>query len=69
MWNWITSLFKNPKAIISAAVDALDLAAPFLAQEIDKIGKTFLELTSQEKAQWIIDKVQEFLRKKFSLDA
>lgn len=68
MLNWLKAMF-NPKAILKQAIDALDLAVPFLATEIDKIENRFKDMNPINKAQWIVDKVQEFLRKQFKLDA
>jgi hypothetical protein len=67
MITWLKNLFKNPKAIVKMAVDALDLFVPVLGQEIEKVKGKFNDMTSAQQAQWAIDKVQEFLRAKFSL--
>lgn len=68
MLTWLKSLFGNPKIIIRVAVDSLDALVPTLTYEIKKIEDQFNAKTAAEKSQWIIDKVQEFLRKQFRLD-
>lgn len=69
MFEFLKNLFKSPKALIGVAVDSLDLLVPTLAHEIEKIQNVFDQLTALEKAQWLIDKVQEFLRNRFHLNA
>lgn len=69
MLDWLKNIFKSPKTFIKLAVDSLDLLVPTLANEIEKIKGTFAQLNSTEKAQWVVDKVQEYLRKRFNLDA
>lgn len=68
MLNWLKNLFTGSKTFIKLAVDSLDLAAPFLASEIDKLKGKFDEMTSLDQAQMVIDKIQEYLRKTFKLD-
>lgn len=67
MLTWIKNLFSNSKTFIKMAVDSLDLAVPYLAAEIDK--SDFSKMTSTEKAQLVVDKVQDFLRKQFKIPA
>lgn len=69
MFDWLKNLFKNPKTFIKLAVDSLDFAVPFLATEIDKIEQKFNQMNSTQKAQMVIDKVQDYLRKQWKLDA
>lgn len=68
MIEWLKNFF-NPKNLLKQSVDALDLAVPFLASEITKVEVKFKSMDPNEKAQWIIDNLQAFLRKRFSLDA
>ena len=66
MLTWIKNIFSSPKTFIKLAVDSLDLAVPFLATEIDKQA-AFNSMTSTQKAQLVVDKVQVYLRRWFSL--
>lgn len=69
MWDWIKGLFSSPKALLRLAVNSMDeLEAP-LAAEIDKVKAKFNAMTSFEQAQWLVNQVQAFLRKKLKLDA
>lgn len=68
MLEWFKSLFKSPKVFIKMAVNALDLAVPFLATEIDKLKGKFATMSSTEQAQLMVDKTQEYLNKTFHLD-
>lgn len=68
MWTWLKSIFKDPKGIIRMVVDALDLAVPLLAIQIDEIKDKFNKMTSTEQAQFAIDWVQGHLRKLFKLE-
>lgn len=69
MFSWLKSLFANPKAIIKIAIDALDMAAPLLARQIDQVKDKFNKMTSLEQAQFAIDWIQEHLRALFKIDA
>lgn len=64
MWNKFVVWLKSTG--IKAAVDALDLAKPYLASEIKKADQAIGE-TPEAKADWIVEKVQAFLRAKFKL--
>ena len=67
MLEWLKKFF-NPKSVARSVVDSLDLAAPLIASEIDKLKeKPFNKMTSLEQAQFGIDKVQELIRARFSL--
>lgn len=68
MLDWLKNLFKNPKSFIKLAVESLDFAVPFLASEIEKIDGRFAQMNPSQKAQLVIDKVQEYLRKQFKLE-
>lgn len=67
-WDWIKGLL-SPKKLVAQAIDALDLLTPALAYEIDNVKTKFIAMNSTEKALWIIDQVQAFLRKRFGIDA
>ena len=69
MLTWLKSLIPTPKKVIGQAVDALDLLVPLMASEIEKIKQKFNEMDSRAKAQWVVDKVQDYLRKQWKLDA
>lgn len=69
MWNWLKSIIPTPRALAGKAVDALDALVPILAARIDTIKATFNAMNSTDKAQWVVDEVQLFLRKRFDLDA
>lgn len=68
MLSWLKGIFKSPKTIIKLAVDSLDFAVPFIASEIDKYPD-FNKASSLEKSQMVIDNVQAYLRKQWTLDA
>lgn len=67
MFDWLKGLF-SPKRLIKIAVDSLDSAVPFIAKEIEKIKERFNAMDSTVKAQYVVDWVQQFLRKTFKLD-
>lgn len=69
MLTWIKNLFLSPKAIIKMAIDALDLAVPLLAKQIDGAKDKFNKMTSTEQAQFAIDWVQDHLRKLFKIES
>lgn len=68
MLSWIKGLFKNPKSFIKLAVDSLDFAVPFMASEIEKIEAKFNQMNSSQKAQVVVDKIQDYLRKQWKLN-
>ena len=43
------------------------MLVPFLANEIDKAKAKFNEMNSFEKAQWVVDQTQAWLKKRFGL--
>ncbi len=57
----------SPKAILLQAINALDLLVPLLANEMNKAKDKFNDLNTMEKSQWLIDRVQSFLKQKFNL--
>ena len=59
----------NPKALLAQAIDSLDYLVGPLAHEIEKGKKKLAEMDSEEKAQWLVDRVQAFLREKFKISA
>lgn len=65
--DYIKSLF-SPKKILGQVIDSLDLLTPIVAREIDRTKEKFNALDSLAKAQWLIDKVQAFLKEKFGLE-
>lgn len=67
MISWIKNIFKSPKDIIALAIDYLDGFVPVIGIEIEKIQDKFNALTAQEKAQWLVDQVQAFLRRRFGI--
>lgn len=67
MFTWLKNLFTNPKSIIKTAINSLDLLVPTLALEITRIEATFNSKTPTEKAQWLVDKVQSFLMRRFGI--
>lgn len=66
MLNWLKSLF-NPKKVAGAVIDSLDVFVPFLTLEIERIKSKFTAMDSTEKAQWFVDNVQGWLRRRFGL--
>lgn len=66
MWEWLKKVL-NPTNLLIQAIDSLDLLVPALAYELDKAKAKFAAMNSTEKALWIVDQVQAFLRKKFNL--
>lgn len=68
MMDFLKRLF-NPKELfkkaIASAIESLDLLVPLLAKELEEAKERINSLNSHEKAQYVIDKVQDFLRKKF----
>lgn len=64
MWNKLIVWLKTKG--IKSAIDSLDMAKPYLATEIKKVEGNIGE-TPEAKANWIIDKTQEFLRKQFGI--
>lgn len=68
MFAWLKNLFSNPKNIIKMVVDALDLATPLLAKQIDQVKEKYNKMTSTEQAQFAIDWIQAHLRKLFKLE-
>lgn len=69
MFEFIKNLFKNPKALVAAAVDSLDAAVPLLAAELDeqKAKQDFLKWTSTQQAQWAVDFFQAWIKRVFKL--
>lgn len=67
MIDWLKGIF-NPKRLIKLAIDSLDLAVPYIAKEIEKIKEKFNAMDSTVKSQYVVDWVQQFLRKKFHID-
>ena len=67
MFNWFKLIFA-PKKVLKKAVDSLDSLVPLLAAEIEKQKEKLLALNSTEKAQWVVDQAQDFLRKKLGLE-
>lgn len=67
MLDWLKKFF-NPKNIVRTVVDSLDLLQPILAIEIEKIKTQFAAMDSGEKAQWAIDKVQDYIRTRFKIE-
>lgn len=66
MLDFLKRLF-NPKMLLAQAIGSLDLLVPLLAKEIEAGKEKINALNSMEKSQWLVDKVQEFLRKKFGV--
>lgn len=67
MWTWLKNLVPTPKKLLGDAIDGLDLLVPLMAARIETIKQTFNAMDSTAKAQWVVDEVQLFLRKKFGL--
>lgn len=68
MFAWLKKLIPNPKALLASAIDALDLLVPLMATEMDKIKEQFNAMNSLEKSQWVVDKVQDYLRARFGIN-
>lgn len=67
MWKWLKSIIPTPKTILGKIIDSLDLLVPVMAMRMETIKATFNAMDSTAKAQWVIDEVQAFLRKRFGL--
>ena len=68
MLSWIKNIFKNPKAIFSGVIDSLDFLVPTLSDKIVDIESKFAQMTPNQKAQWVVDEVQAWLRKRFKIN-
>ena len=67
MINWFKNIFKNPLDLVRRAIDSLDYLAPELAAQMEKAKAEFNKKTPLEQAQWMIDKVQAYLKKQWKL--
>ena len=68
MLSWIKNIFKNPKAILSSVIDSLDFLVPTLSDKIADIESKFAQMSPNQKAQWVVDEVQAWLKKRFNIN-
>lgn len=66
MFEKLKALF-NPKFLVAKAIDSLDSLVPLLAHEIENAKEKLASLSSKEQAQWLVDRVQAFLKAKFHI--
>lgn len=57
------------KRFMPGVIDSLVLLVPSLAFELDAKRDEFNRMNSIEKAQWIVDHIQDYMRKKLNLSA
>lgn len=66
MFNWFKSFFSK-QHLFSMLINDMDYLEPLLATQIDNAKASFNAMDSKAKAAWIIDQVQDFLRKRFGV--